>query len=69
MSTQWNQERNRYKFSKVIEYLEQNIRKQIDCKRPSSIKQINRIDYKTFVLKYTIEIWPGKVSTCTFCFY
>ena len=30
-------------FSKIIECLEQNIRKQIDCKRPSNIKQMNRI--------------------------
>ena len=29
-------------FSKVIEYLEQNIRKQIDQKRPPSTKQMNR---------------------------
>ena len=35
MSTQWNQQLTRYMFSKVIECLEQNIRKQIDCKRPS----------------------------------
>ena len=30
-------------FSKVIERLEQSIRKQIDCKRPSSTKQMNRV--------------------------
>ena len=30
-------------FPKVIECLEQNIRKQIDCKRPSSAKQMNRV--------------------------
>ena len=41
MSTQWNQQLSRY-VSKVIECLEQNIRKQIDCKRPSNTKQMNR---------------------------
>ena len=30
-------------FSKVIECFEQNIREQIDCKRPPSTKQINRV--------------------------
>ena len=30
-------------FLKVIKCLEQNTRKQIDCKRPSSTKQINRM--------------------------
>ena len=30
-------------FSKVMECFEQNIRKQIDCKRPSSKKQMNRV--------------------------
>ena len=29
--------------SKVIECLEQNIRKQIACKRPSSTKRMNRV--------------------------
>ena len=43
MLTQWNQQLSRYVCSKVIECLEQNIRKQIDCKRPSSIKQMNRL--------------------------
>ena len=33
-----------YVFSKVIECLEQNIQKQIDYKRPSSTKQMNRVD-------------------------
>ena len=46
MSTQWKQQFSRYVFSKAIEYLEQNIRKQIDCKRPSSIKKWT--EYKTF---------------------
>ena len=48
MPTQWNQQPNRCVFSKVIECLEQNVRKQIDCKRPSNAKQMNRI----FELKY-----------------
>ena len=30
-------------FSKVIECLEQNIRKEIDCKRPSGTTQMNRV--------------------------
>ena len=30
-------------FSKVMKCFEQNIRKQIDCKRPSSKKQMNRV--------------------------
>ena len=50
MSTQWNQQFNRY-ISKVTECLEQNIRKQIDCKRPSNAKQMNRLQ-KIFKLKY-----------------
>ena len=42
LSTQWNQQLISYVFStKVIEFLEQNIRKQIDCKRPSNTKQMN----------------------------
>ena len=40
MSMQWNQQLSKYVFSEVIECLEQNIRKQIDCKRPSSTKQM-----------------------------
>ena len=40
-STQWNQQLIRYVFSKVIECLEQNVWKQIDCKRPSNTKQMN----------------------------
>ena len=43
MSTQWNQQLNRY-VSKVIECLEQNIRKQIDCKRLSNTKQITKLN-------------------------
>ena len=36
MSTHWNKQLSSYVFSKVIECLEQNIRKQIDCKGSSS---------------------------------
>ena len=43
MSTQWNQQLSMYMFSEVMEYLEQNIRKQTDCKRPSSTRQMNRV--------------------------
>ena len=43
MSTQWNKRLSRYVFSKAIEILEQNIWKQIDCKRLSSTKQISRV--------------------------
>ena len=43
MSTQWNQQHSRHVLSKVIECLEQDIRKQIDCKIPSSTKQMNRV--------------------------
>ena len=32
---------------------EQNIGKQIDCKRPLSTKQVNIVDYKMFVLKFS----------------
>ena len=37
LSTQLNQQLIRYLFSKVIECLEQNIRKQICCKRSSNV--------------------------------
>ena len=53
MSTQWNQQFSKHVFSKVIECFEQNIRKQIDCKRRLSTKKMNRRDYKIFILKYT----------------
>ena len=70
MLIQWNRTLNRY-VSKVIEYLEQNVWKQVDCKRPSNTKQMNRLQniriemwkYKA-VKKY--KTWPGKVSTCSF---
>ena len=50
MSTQWNRQLSKY-VSKVIKCLEQNIRKQIDCKRPSNTKQMSRLQ-KIFKLKY-----------------
>ena len=50
MSTQSNRQLNRY-VSQVIECLEQNIRKQIDCKRPSNTKQMNRLQ------NIQIETW------------
>ena len=40
-ASQWNQQLSRYVFWKVIECLEQNIQKQIDCKRPSNTTQMN----------------------------
>ena len=58
MSTQWNRQLNKY-VSKVIECLEQNIRKQIDCKTPSNTKQMNRLQ------NIRIEIWKYKaVKKC-----
>ena len=36
-------QQHRYAFPKLIECLEQNIRKRIDCERPSSAKQMNRV--------------------------
>ena len=54
LSAQWNQQLIRYVFSRVIECLEQNIRKQIDCKRPSNTKQMNRLQ------NIRIEIWKYK---------
>ena len=41
-------------MSKVIECLEQNIRKQIDCEGPSNIKQMNRLQ------NIRIETWKYK---------
>ena len=40
MSTQTNQQLSRYVFS---ECLEQNIQKEIDCKRASNTKQMNGV--------------------------
>ena len=39
MSIQLNEQLSRYVFSKVIECLEQDIRKHIDCERASSATQ------------------------------
>ena len=52
-----------YVFSKVIECLEQNIEKPIDYKRPSSTKQMNRVDRNIFALKYReiLLIRPGRI--------
>ena len=53
LSTQWNQQLIRHEFSKVIECLEQNIRKQTDHKRPSYTKQMNRVqNIRTEMRKY-----------------
>ena len=41
-------------MSKVIECLEQNIQKQVDCKRPSKTTQMNRLQ------NIQIEIWKYK---------
>ena len=41
-------------MSKIMECLEQNIRKQIDYKRPSNKKQMNRLQ------NIGIEIWKYK---------
>ena len=44
MSTQWNQQLIKVgMFSKVIECLEENIQKYIDCGKPSSEKQMSRL--------------------------
>ena len=73
LSTQWNQQLIRYVFSKVIKCLEQNIRKEIDCKRPSNAKQMNWVqNIQNKMRKYKavkcFEIYPDNVSTCSFCF-
>ena len=73
LSTQWNQQLIRYVFSKVIKCLEQNIRKEIDCKRPSNAKQMNwvqniQIKMRKYKAVKCFEIYPDNVSTCSFCF-
>ena len=50
MSTQWKRQLSRY-VSKVIECLEQNIRKQIDNKKDYQV-QNKWTNYKIFELKY-----------------
>ena len=55
MSSQLNQQLGKYVFSKVTEFLEQNNRKQISCKRLSSTKQMNivqNIRFEIFKYKY-----------------
>ena len=53
MSTQSNRQLGKY-VSKVIECLKQNIGKQINCKRPSNTKHINRLQH------IRVEIWKHK---------
>ena len=65
MSAKWNQQLIRYLSAKVMECLEQNIRKQINCKRPLSTKQINRVhNIGIEICKYTfrksIEVFSVK---------
>ena len=80
MSTQWNQQLGRYVFSKVIEFLDkslewiQNVRKQIDNKKPSNTEKNNRVQNIWIkVWKYKadecLEILIGKVDNCSFRFY
>ena len=45
-------------FSRVIACLEQNNRKEINCKRPSNTKQMNRVQ------NTRIEIWKYKAVEC-----
>ena len=58
MSIQWNQQLSTYVFSKETECLKQNIWKQIDCRGPSTIKQINGVQ------NVRIEIWKHKAVKC-----
>ena len=58
LTTQWNQHLIRYLFSRVIECLEQSIRKQSDCKRPSNTRQMN------WVQKIQIEMRKYKAIEC-----
>ena len=68
MSTQGNQQLSSYVSSNVIECLEQNIQKQIDCKRPSSTKQMNRVqNIRIEICKQKYN--QGKFRTCSFYFY
>ena len=71
MSTQRNQQLSRCVFSKVIECLEQNTRKQIDCKRPTSTKQMNRVqNIPIKICKYKYNqvrlVLAALVSTCLY---
>ena len=58
MSTQWNQKLGTYVFWKSINYLEQNVQKQIDCKRPLNTKQMNGVP------NIWIEKWKNKAVEC-----
>ena len=58
-------------FSKVVECLEQNIRKQINYNRPSSIKQMNRaqntrIEIRKYKYNQVGVILSGFASTCLY---
>ena len=50
LSTKWNQQLTGYVFSKVIECLEQNIRKQIDCRNHRISNKWT--EHKTLKLKW-----------------
>ena len=58
-------------LSKVIENLEQNIRKQVDCKRPSGTKQMSRVQnirieickYKYNQIRLVLAVFA---STCLY---
>ena len=73
LSAQWNEQLIRCVFSKVIEFLEQNNRKQTDCKRPSNIIQMNwvqniHIEMRKYRAVKSFEIKPGKISNSSFYF-
>ena len=60
MSTQWNQQLSRYVFSKVfldksLEWI-QNVRKQIDNKKPSNTEQNKRVQ------NIWIKVWNTKLT-------
>ena len=68
MSTQSNRQFIRYVFSKVIKSFERNIRKQIDCKIPSTTKQIEKVqNIRNAIQKYKaveyLEIKPCTLSS------
>ena len=67
MSPQWNRELSSY-VSKVIECLKQNIRKSIDCKRPSNTKQMNRL--QNIPIELLCISFSGAIpSSGSNCFY
>ena len=81
MTAHWNQQLSMYTFFKVIECLVKrntqvniSIRKQFNHKKPSSSKQMNRVqNIWTKVWKYQafefLEIQIVNVSTCSIFFY